>query len=177
VEYFLSLPLGYAIAALFVIVMLRANGTYWLGRGIAAGARRTRLERYLDSPAAGRAERLIARWGPAAVTLSFFTFGIQTAVNAIAGAARMPLRKYLPAVVVGCLCWAVIYATVGLAAIAVVVQAAMSHPAVPAVLLAAAGGVAVYAVFKRRRAESRREAPRTDEPHPDEPHTDDVSTK
>jgi membrane protein DedA with SNARE-associated domain len=45
------------------------------------------------------------------------TVGIQTAVNASAGVARMPVLRYLPAVVVGCLIWATIYSTVGMAVI------------------------------------------------------------
>jgi len=47
------------------------------------------------------------------VTLSFLTIRVQTAVNAAAGALRMPLRRYLPAVAAGALVWATIYATVG----------------------------------------------------------------
>lgn len=34
------------------------------------------------------------------VALSFLTVGFQTLVNLAAGAARMPLRRYLPAMVV-----------------------------------------------------------------------------
>ena len=44
VEIFLDLPLGWAIFTLFCGAMMRSNGTYWLARGLVAGARRTRLE-------------------------------------------------------------------------------------------------------------------------------------
>ena len=70
--------------ALFVIVMLRANATYWLGRGAAAGGRRWRKSEGEGSPAWQRARALVNRWGPIAVVLCFFTVGIQTAVNATA---------------------------------------------------------------------------------------------
>lgn len=47
------------------------------------------------------------------VALSFLTVGFQTLVNLAAGAARMPLRRYLPAMVVGGIAWAFLYATAG----------------------------------------------------------------
>ena len=106
-------PFPAAVAVLFVIVMLRANGTYWLGRLAHAGADRTRLNRALTSRGYQRAERLIGRWGAPAVTLCFLTVGVQTVINLAAGVTRMPLRRYLPAVTIGGLVWAFLYATVG----------------------------------------------------------------
>lgn len=102
---------------LFVVVMLRANATYWLGRGASAGSRRyLRLGEGGHSPRWVRARDLINRWGPLAVVFCFLTVGLQTAVLVAAGAARMPLRRYLPAVTLGSMLWATLYATVGLAA-------------------------------------------------------------
>lgn len=108
-----SFSFGTGTAVLFGIVFLRANATYWLGRGLVTGARRTRFEGRLRGPAAQRAERLVSTWGVLAVPLSFLTVGVQTAVNAGAGAARMPLRRYLPSVTVGAVLWALLYSTVG----------------------------------------------------------------
>jgi membrane protein DedA with SNARE-associated domain len=56
---------------------------------------------------------VLERWGAPVVTLSFFTVGIQTAVNLAAGVGRMSLRRYLPAVTLGCVIWALLYATAG----------------------------------------------------------------
>lgn len=61
-----------------------------------------------------RAQRLTARLGIVAVPLSFLTIGVQTAINFSAGFMLMPLRRYLPAVIVGCLLWALLYSTVGM---------------------------------------------------------------
>lgn len=97
--------------------MLRANSTYWIGRGLAAGVKHSRFEHFLEGPIYLRARRFMTRWGVFAVPLSFLTVGIQTAVNASAGISRMPLAKYLPAVIAGCLMWALIYATVGMVVI------------------------------------------------------------
>ena len=113
----MSLPFGVALAALFAIVMIRVNATYWIGRGAVAGFSHTRFGNSLQGPKAARAQALIQRWGPYAVVLSFLTIGLQTAVNLAAGAARMPLRRYLPAAVAGSVIWALLYATIGLAAL------------------------------------------------------------
>ncbi len=106
-------PYPLTVCALFVIVMVRANATYWFGRAVHAGAKKTRLSRSLSSAGFLRAQRLIFRWGAPVVTLSFLTVGIQTVINLAAGATRMPLRRYLPAMTIGSVLWAFLYATAG----------------------------------------------------------------
>ena len=123
VDRILALPVGWAVAVLWVIVMCRANATYWIGRGLATGTGRTRWAPVLQSAAYERARTMAERWGVLAVPLSFATVGVQTCVQLWAGVSRMPLRLYLPAVCVGCLLWAVIYATVGLAVVAAWISA------------------------------------------------------
>ena len=109
----------WAVYAFFlVVVLVRSNATYWAGRGLRAGsASSSRLAGHLDRPAVVRTEAVVRRWGAVAVTLSFLTIGAQTLVNAAAGALRMPLRRYLPANVLGSLAWAGIYTTVGFAVV------------------------------------------------------------
>lgn len=152
-----ALPFVWAFLSLFPIVMLRSNATYWAGRGAAAGGRRTRMQKYLDSPAVLHAERILARWGAPAVSVSFLTIGIQTAVNFSAGLGRMPLRRYIPATVVGAIAWACIYATIGLAAFDAALAAASGSPLGLAVLALAVAGAAAVILFRRLRA-GRREA-------------------
>ncbi len=94
-------PFPIVVAALFVIVMARANATYWVGRLSAAGARRTRVARWMDADGYRRAVDRINRWGAPAVSASFLTIGVQTLVNLAAGGTRMPLIRYLPATIVG----------------------------------------------------------------------------
>lgn len=91
----------------------RGNATYWVGRGVRAGGGRSRFSRHLESPVVHRAEGWVRRFGAPAVTLGFLTVGVQTAINASAGMLRMPQRRFLPAVTVGALLWAVVYTTVG----------------------------------------------------------------
>jgi membrane protein DedA with SNARE-associated domain len=150
-----SLPFVWAFLALFVIVMLRSNATYWAGRGLAAGGRKTKLQKYLDSPTFRRAEKIIGRWGAPAVSVSFLTIGVQTAINMAAGLGRMPLRRYIPATVAGSIAWACIYATIGLAAFDAAVAAAAGSPLalIVVVLLAGAAvlGIHLFRVSRYRK--------------------------
>ena len=108
-----NLPFPAVVAALFVIVVCRAGGTYLVGRLAAYGARHTRLSRLLDSPAFAAASARIDRYGAPVVSLSFLTIGFQTLANLAAGATRMRWLHYLPALAIGALVWALIYATIG----------------------------------------------------------------
>jgi membrane protein DedA with SNARE-associated domain len=105
-----DLPVAAAYAFLVVVAFCRGGATYLVGRL----ARRTKV---LDRPSVRRAEDAVRRVGPPAVSLSFLTVGVQTAVNAAAGLLRMPWRSYVPALLVGALVWAAIYLTVGMAVV------------------------------------------------------------
>ena len=50
--------------------------------------------------------------------LCFLTVGFQTAVIITTGFTKMPLRRWVPAMLVGTFIWAVIYTTVGFAVLA-----------------------------------------------------------
>jgi len=147
-------PYPVAVAALWVVVLLRAGATYALGRGAYAGAGRTRLARLAAGPAFARGQRLVERWGAPVVTLCFLTVGVQTVVNLAAGLARMPLRRYLPALALGGLVWAVVYATagsVGFVALRLLWRTSpVAAVVVGAVLLAALAGYVAVQVARRR---------------------------
>ncbi|MFJ3957934.1 DedA family protein [Arthrobacter sp. NPDC090010] len=156
-DFLLNLPFHVAFPALFVIVMCRANATYWLGRGTVSGLEKTRLAERLTNSDAGTAKRWIAKWGPGAVVVSFLTIGVQTAVNFTAGAGRMPLKRYLPAVTLGSIIWAFLYATAILALIDTWVGLLAGSPwAWVVVGLVVLGVVAL--VLVRRRLRARRPA-------------------
>lgn len=154
----MSLSFGVALAALFAIVMIRVNVTYWIGRGAVAGFAHTRFGRSLERPKAARAQVLIQRWGPYAVVLSFLTIGLQTAINLAAGAARMPLRRYLPAAIAGSLMWALLYATVGLAALEAWLAVAAASPVGAGLGVAALAAVIVWVVVARKRRSAAKSA-------------------
>ncbi|MEO7131429.1 MAG: VTT domain-containing protein [Dermatophilaceae bacterium] len=110
-----ALPFWQAFIALWCIVMVRSNATYWVGRGAMAGWRRRRPQPEPERQV--RAESLLRRLGPVAVVLSYLTVGIQTTIHLTAGALRMPLAYYVPAAALGSMAWAAIYATIGIAVV------------------------------------------------------------
>ena len=101
------------------------------------------------------------RWGPPAVTLSFLVIGLQTMVNLAAGVARMPMRRYLPAVVAGCTVWAFIWGTGGMISLVLLSMAWNHSPAMTiAGLIVMAAAVASFFLFGRGGQPSkRRDAP------------------
>lgn len=146
--------------ALYVIVLLRAGGTFAVGWLAGAGARRSRLAGRISSAKFQRAERAIQRWGAPVVAVSFLTIGFQTAANFLAGSMRMPLRRYLPALFIGGACWALIYATAGLGALEILGRLFAEHTALGvaavAALVLALCGVVLYR--RRSAAPAQREA-------------------
>ncbi|MFF8828810.1 DedA family protein [Streptomyces sp. NPDC015131] len=150
--------------ALYVIVLLRAGGTFAVGWLTGAGARRSRFAERISSARFQRAERAIQRWGAPVVAVSFLTVGLQTAANFLAGSMRMPLSRYLPALFVGGAAWALIYATAGVGVLTVLgslfaERAALGLSAVAALLLA----LCALVVYRRRRATLPSPDPAADE--------------
>lgn len=158
-------PFPIIVGALFVIVMARANATYWVGRFLNRGASHTRARALLESPGYQRAVDRLHRWGAPVVTFSFLTVGVQTMINLAAGATRMPLRRYLPAVSVGCVIWALIYGTVGFIgfqALALLWERAPILTVVIAVLLI--GALVTFVVWRVREARMGRPTDVPDSP-------------
>jgi membrane protein DedA with SNARE-associated domain len=116
----------------------------------------------MAKPRFARMQQTVARWGAPVVTLSFLTVGIQTLVNLAAGVMRMPLRRYLPALTVGAILWAFLYATVGFATFAGWRRVYELSPAVAiaslVVLLAGLAGYIVWQVRHRHEEDEREPA-------------------
>lgn len=148
-------PFAITFSVLFAVVLLRAQATYWLGRGVTAGVLHTPLATRLNGPRTTRAIESLNRWGPPLVTVSFLTIGFQTVVNAAAGLIRMPWVRYTIAMLIGCVAWAAIYATVGIAAVeAMLALAARSPWALVAVAVVIAGMMVTAVMLKRRHADT-----------------------
>jgi membrane protein DedA with SNARE-associated domain len=148
-------PFPIVVAALFVIVMLRSNATYWVGRLVASGAHRTRAARWMDLPGYLRAVERINRWGAPAVSVSFLTIGVQTLVNLAAGATRMPLLRYVAATVVGSVAWAFLYGTVGFVGFEALTLLWQHSPAVAlAAGTVALAGLVCFIVRQTRRVDT-----------------------
>lgn len=151
-----GLPFWWLVLALFAVVVCRAQATYWAARGAVAGTSRSRWGRWLESAAVRRASALLDRWGLPIVTLSFLTVGLQTVMNAAAGIARVPWWRYTLAMLPGCVAWAFISATVGVALFWAVLASIAGSPwgVVVLIALVVAGGAGIWSVRRRRRPTS-----------------------
>ena len=118
-DWFDALPIEVALAFMWVVGIVRTSIVYALGTLAAeGGARLDRIRKAMDSPLYRKARHLINRWGVIAVPLCFLTVGLQTAVIITTGFTKMPLRRWVPAMLVGTFIWACIYTTIGFAILA-----------------------------------------------------------
>lgn len=145
-------PLWLAVAILFVIVLVRAQATYWIGRAARSGSLRTRWAPKLTGPRISAAVTKLNKWGAPLVTVSFLTVGFQTVVNAAAGLTAMRWPRYTVAMLPGCLAWAFIYATIGLAAFDAWLALAARSVWWAWVLLATAAALVLWLMLRRRSA-------------------------
>lgn len=118
-DWFDALPIEVALAFMWVVGIVRTSIVYALGALAAeGGARLDRIRKAMDSPLYRNARAFINRWGVIAVPLCFLTVGLQTAVIITTGFTKMPLRRWVPAMLVGTFIWACIYTTIGFAILA-----------------------------------------------------------
>lgn len=118
-EWFDALPIEVALAFMWMVGIVRTSIVYALGALAAeGGARLDRIRKAMDSPLYRKARRLINRWGVIAVPLCFLTVGLQTAVIITTGFTKMPLRRWVPAMLLGTFIWACVYTTIGFAILA-----------------------------------------------------------
>lgn len=132
-EWLDTLHWSATIGFFWAVGIIRTSLVYSLGRGAAAGGGRfEKIARLMSHPAYVRARHFINRWGVLAVPACFLTVGFQTAVILTTGFTRMPLYRWVPAMLAGTLIWGIIYGTVGMA----VVWAWLENPLIALALLA-----------------------------------------
>ena len=149
-------PFWVIYCTLLVVILLRAPATYWIGRGLGAGVTRSRMGERLG-PKLDAAKQRIDRYGAPVVTLSFFTVGMQTAINFSAGAVRMRFPRYFAAVFVGGLAWAGLWGVVIAGLVGTWLELFLRSPwTAVGVVLAAAAAVGALVVRSRMTSRSRR---------------------
>ncbi len=161
-----GMPFPALIATLFVIVLLRSHGTYWLGRGLTRGvttlgrSRRgpawwhrmsDRARRRSASPGAQRAVAVVRRWGAFAVAPAYLFVGAQTAIFTAAGLTRMPYGRFTLASIPGSVAWALIWGSVGLGAVWAALALAATSPWALAAAVVALLVLVVALVVHRHR--------------------------
>lgn len=159
---FSGYPFWAAWIFLFFGAVLRGQGTYWIGRGSAAGAAKrcdhaptwwARIRDRVSGEATDRGRATLQRLGVVAIPLAYLTVGLQTAILLAAGLIRMHWGIFTFAQLPGATAWATIYSTIGFAAWASAVRALTGDwwPLLALLLL-----MGVAAVIYRARRQSRR---------------------
>lgn len=116
----------------------------WLAQ--VSGSRFEKIQYLMGHPLYRRAQYWVNRWGVLAVPACFLTVGFQTAVILTTGFARMPLTRWIPAMLVGTLIWGTIYATVGMS----VVWLWLENPQVAALVLVVLAAFIITAKIRGR---------------------------
>lgn len=131
---------------------------YLLGHHTGPRLRAGRLVGRLGVARWDRATDLVARHGTTAVLVSRMLPFVRTVMPAVAGAAHLPYRRFLPASVVGALAWASAWVVAGSA---IAASGVLDHLGTAVVVLAASLAVVLAArhVVRRRRAAGRTLAP------------------
>ena len=134
---------------MWIVGIVRTSLVYWVAALAAKGsARLHRIREAMERPLYRKARAVINRWGVIAVPLCFLTVGFQTAVIVTTGFTRMPLRRWIPAMLVGTLMWAGIYTTIGFAILAALGLEPWMFPV--ALAFVVAGAVIISAVREKR---------------------------
>ena len=159
-DWMTSLVDGWPFAWIYLFFVLgaamRSQALYWIGRGVAGGASRTRLASRLDGPRMRRATQAVERWGMPIVPVSFLTVGFQSAVHASCGLLRVGWLRYTLWSIPGWLVWALIWAGGGTAALwAAALLAARSPWALAGAIVATTAVVTVVVLEVRKRREAR----------------------
>lgn len=134
---------------MWIVGIVRTSLVYWVAALAAKGsARLHRIREAMERPLYRKARAFINRWGVIAVPLCFLTVGFQTAVIVTTGFTRMPLRRWIPAMLVGTLMWAGIYTTIGSAILAALGLEPWMFPVALAFVVA---GAVVISVAREKR--------------------------
>jgi hypothetical protein len=113
-------------------------------------AARAQVQRLMRTGTARRGLALVHRWGPLAVTFAYLTVGVQSAVFVGSGLVRMPYLRFTVASVPGSVAWAVIWGTVGFAAVWAGVRLATASPWALAGVVVALAALVTWRVLRPR---------------------------
>lgn len=124
-----------------------------IGRVLGPKLRETRLVRNHAAHGWDRSMDVLRRRGAVAVLIAIFLPVLRTVMPAAAGASRLELRKFLPAVVVGAAGWCALHVGIGMGAGAAAQQIEQAVGAGSWIVLGLVVAVVVTVVLvKRRRA-------------------------
>ncbi|MFG2000752.1 DedA family protein [Spirillospora sp. NPDC048911] len=147
-----GLPLWAALAVAILIIFVRGQAYYWIGRGLGARIHTSRLGRRVGEERLRSVEALVARRGALAVFAAHWVVGLRHAIPICAGGMRMPLPRYLLATVLGSILWTSMVMLGGYALVWGWLEIAARSPLIAAAVVVVLALLGAYAIYRRRRA-------------------------
>ncbi|GAA2611285.1 VTT domain-containing protein [Actinomadura fulvescens] len=161
-----GLPLWAALAVAILIIFVRGQAYYWIGRGLGAKIYTSRAGRRIGERRLRRVEALVARRGALAVFAAHWVAGLRHAIPICAGGTRMPLPRYLIASALGSILWTSMVMLGGYALVWGWLEIAARSPLIAAVVgVAVLGLLGAYLAYRRRGHARSAETPDKDGAH------------
>lgn len=137
-----GLPLWPALVVLILIIFVRGQGYYWIGRWLGPRVHSSRVGRKVGEDRLRKVEDVVARRGVWAVFGAHWVAGLRHAIPITAGVTRMPLPRFTVATAFGSVIWTSMVMLGGYALVWGWLEIAARSP-----LIATAVGVAVVAAL------------------------------
>ncbi|GAA2459382.1 hypothetical protein GCM10010191_94520 [Actinomadura vinacea] len=150
-DTFWGMPLWLGLLVAVLIIFVRGQVYYWIGRGLGERIYTSRAGRRIGAERLRKVERLVARRGAVAVFGAHWVAGLRHAIPICAGAMRMPLPRYLAASALGSLLWTPPWVVGGYAVVWGWLEIFGRSPGAAAALVAALGALIAGLVVVRRR--------------------------
>ncbi|MFF5262705.1 DedA family protein [Actinomadura viridis] len=150
-DTFWGMPLWLGVAAAVLIIFVRGQVYYWIGRGLGERLYTSRPVRRIGVERVRKVEGLVARRGAVAVFGAHWVAGLRHAIPICAGAARMPLPRYVAASALGSALWTPPWVVGGYAVVWGWLEVFGRSPVAAGALAAAVVAVIAALVLLRRR--------------------------
>lgn len=160
-DTFWGMPLWLGAAVAVLIIFVRGQVYYWIGRTVGPRVYTSRIGRRIGESRLRRVEAVVARRGALAVFAAHWVAGLRHAIPVSAGVVRMPLPRYLAASALGSALWTPPWVVGGYAVVWGWLEVFGRSPAAAAALVAAVAALVagLVAYRRRRRAPAPQNAP------------------
>ncbi|MFC6882008.1 MULTISPECIES: DedA family protein [Actinomadura] len=150
-DTFWGMPLWLGAAVAVLIIFVRGQVYYWIGRTVGPRVYTSRIGRRVGEHRLRRVEAMVARRGALAVFAAHWVAGLRHAIPVSAGVVRMPLPRYLAASALGSALWTPPWVVGGYAVVWGWLEVFGRSPAATAALVAAVAALVAGLVAYRRR--------------------------
>ncbi|MCP2339463.1 DedA family protein [Actinomadura rupiterrae] len=155
-DSFWGMPLWLGVLVAVLIIFVRGQVYYWIGRGVGPRVYTSRVGRRIGEERLRRVEATVARRGLLAVVAAHWIAGVRHAIPIMAGVSRMPLPRFTLASAIGAALWTPPWVVGGYAVVWGWLKVFRESPLLAAGLTVLLAAVVASLVVWRRRARTSR---------------------